>query len=138
MQSILKEHPSIRLAAYAVWTEATELEFFPPADPEHVSFSATNLQATRNPIRVRAKPLHAILAEYGFDHAELLKLDIEGAEYRVLQTTDLDQLGVQVLCVEFHFDEGGIARMIRAIRGIERRGFRAARISQTDVTFLRR
>lgn len=138
IQPLLKFHPTLQFAPYAVWDERTELEFFPPADAAHVSFSATNLQGTRKPIIVKARPLDELMQAFGYAQMQLVKLDIEGAEYRVLQSLDLDALGIEVLCVEFHFGDRGLPRMIRAIRQIEKRGFRVAHIVHTDVTFLRR
>lgn len=138
IQPLLKSHPTLQFAPYAVWDESTELEFFPPADAAHVSFSATNLQRTSDPIIVSARPLHEVMLAFGYERTQLIKLDIEGAEYRVLRSLDLNALGVEVLCVEFHFGDHGLPGMIRAIRQIQKRGFRVAHIVHTDVTFVRR
>jgi hypothetical protein len=40
--------------------------------------------------------------EFGDDHVDLLKLDIEGGEYEVLPTLDLRAMGVKILAVQFH------------------------------------
>lgn len=137
MRPILATQKRLQLEPVAVWTEETDLSFFPPKDPQHVSFSATNLQGTRQPIKVPAKPLPAILQAAGVDQVDLLKLDIEGAEYAVLERLNLDALGARILCVEYHFNGAGLPKMIRAIRSIERRGWRVAYVRHTNVTFLR-
>lgn len=137
IEPIVATHANLRLARYALWTESTELEFFPPADPAHVSFSVTNLQSTESPIVVPGRTLPEIMSEFGHDEVHVLKLDIEGAEYPVLDRLDLDTLGVRVLCVEYHFKEVGLSGMIRAVRRMQRRGFRVGHINRTDVTYTR-
>jgi FkbM family methyltransferase len=138
VEPLVASHETLHLAPYALWTEPTELAFFPPANSDHVSFSATNLQDTHDPIVVPARPLAEIMHEFGFRQAQLVKLDIEGAEFRVLPALDLNGLDVRVLCVEFHFQKSGFGDVVRTIRGVEKQGFRAARMDHTNVTFLRR
>lgn len=129
-------YPNLRLAPYAVWNEDGTVAFYPPRNPEHVSFSATNRQGTSAPTRVPARTITSIAAEFRHDRVDLLKLDIEGAEYGVLADVDLRALGVRILCVEYH-DDHGWPRMLGAVRSVEKQGYRVAAISGTDVTFLR-
>jgi FkbM family methyltransferase len=136
MKPLLAEHPGLRLAPYAVWIEDAELEFFPPADPDHVSFSATNRQHTHEPIIVPARTIASIAEEFGHERIDLLKLDIEGAEYPVLDSLDLKLLGVRVLCVEYHADHGWL-RMFKAANSVKRQGYRVSGVNGTDVTFLK-
>jgi FkbM family methyltransferase len=135
MKPLLIEYPNLRLVPYAVWTADTEIDFFPPADPVHVSFSATNRQHTSEPIRVPARTIASIAEELGHKRVDLLKLDIEGAEYGVLDSLDLGRLGVRVLCVEYHNDQG-FWSMLKAARSIIRRGYQVSAVRRTDVTFV--
>lgn len=136
MRPLVAERENLRLAPYALWTDDSEVEFFPPAESSHVSFSVTNRQHTSRPLRVPARTLTSIAAEFGHDQIDLLKLDVEGAEYPVLQNLDLRALGVQVLCVEYHGDHG-FRGIWRAARSILKRGYRAVAVDGTDVTFVR-
>lgn len=133
---LLDRHSNLRLAPYALWTHDTQVEFFPPADVSHVSFSVTNRQHTATPLRVPARTIASIAGEFGHEHIDLLKLDIEGAEYPVLSGLDLAALGVRVLCVEYHNDHG-YRKMVRAARAIVRRGYAISAVKRTDVTFRR-
>jgi FkbM family methyltransferase len=137
MKPIVARHERLSLVPYAVWTEEGELDFFPPADPAHVSYSATNRQHTADPIRVPARTLAGIARELGHERVDLVKLDIEGAEYPVLDSLDLGSLGVRVLCVEFHPDPG-LRRMLATVRAVMRHGYEVAAVDRTDVTFIRR
>jgi FkbM family methyltransferase len=135
IQPLLTSHPRLRLAPYALWTEDTEVEFFAPANREDVSFSLSNRQRTDDAIAVQARMLSSICAEMGHASIDLLKIDIEGAEYQVMQALDLYALEVKVLCVEYHPDHG-LLTMLRAVNGMRKRGYRPVAATRTDVTFV--
>lgn len=137
IKPVVAMHPNLSFVPYALWTEDDEIDFFPPENPEHVSFSATNRQETANPVRVPARSLRSIMSEFGHTRIDLLKLDIEGAEYPVLDSWGLEGLGVQVLCVEYHNDHG-LRRMWGAVRTVMHRGYEIGAVNRTDVTFIRR
>jgi FkbM family methyltransferase len=136
MKPLLAKHPRLRLVPYAVWTRDSEIDFFPPSDVRHVSYSATNRQQTTNPIRVPARRIGSIAREFGHERVDLIKLDIEGAEYQVVESLELERLGVRVLCVEYHNDYG-LQRMLGAVRSVLRRGYQILTVNRTDVTFVR-
>lgn len=84
-----------------IWDKEDTLEFFVPANPNHISHSLVNLQKTAESIRVKVKRLSSLMKELGHQKIDLLKIDIEGAEYKVLESVIEDQIDVRVLCVEF-------------------------------------
>lgn len=136
MRPVVAAHDNLRLAPYALWTHDTDVAFFPPADAGHVSFSVTNRQHTSTPLRVPGRAIDSIAEECGHGHIDLLKLDIEGAEYALLESLDLEALGVRVLCVEYHNDHG-FWKMLEAARSVKRQGYRVVAVRKTDVTFRR-
>jgi FkbM family methyltransferase len=136
MKPLLAEHTNLKLAPYALWTHDIDIEFFPPANASHVSFSVTNRQHTSMPLRVPARTITSIATEFGHGRIDLLKLDIEGAEYPVLSSLNLGVLGVRVLCVEYHNDYG-FWEMRKAARSIMRQGYQVSAVNKTDVTFRR-
>lgn len=138
IEPLVESRPTLTFVPVALWTEDTELEFFPPANPEHVSFSATDRQGvSAEPLIVPARSLETLCSDAGFATLDFLKLDIEGAEYPVLESIDLKAAGVRVLCVEFHNDHG-LRAMYRAIRRVERQGYNVVNVRNTDVTFVAR
>jgi len=76
--------------------------FYMPKDPGHVSASIDNLQKTKDFFRGNVKRLSKIMEENNHKSIDLLKLDIEGAEYGVIDTIIEDGIRVGVLCLEFH------------------------------------
>jgi hypothetical protein len=77
------------------------LRFYAPKDPAHVSHSLVNLQKTEAYIEVKVKTLRQLMDENGHQRLDLLKLDIEGAEYKVIDSLLADAIDVGVLCVEY-------------------------------------
>ena len=136
MKPLVADHPNLALAPYAVWTEDTEIDFYPPSNVKDVSYSATNRQRTRKPMRVPARTVPSIAHQFGHERIDLLKLDIEGAEYPVLESLELEMLGTRVLCVEYHTDYS-LRRMSAAVNSIVEQGYQIATVNRTDVTFVR-
>ena len=60
-----------------------------------------NLQNTEKYIEVSVKRLSQIMKENGHQKIDLLKIDIEGAEYKVIDSIMEDSIDIRVVCVEF-------------------------------------
>jgi FkbM family methyltransferase len=113
---------------YGLWSKEDELKFYAPKDPSHVSRSLLNLQKTDDYISVSVKRLSSVMKELGHSRIDLLKIDIEGAEYKVIESILEDGLDVRVLCVEydeyFHPLDADFRIRIRAsIEGLIARGY---------------
>lgn len=78
-----------------------EAIFYPPKDPNKISYSVSwwpKLSETEE--RFPVKRLSTIMRELGHGHIDLLKLDIEGSEYRVLN--DIGNIGAKQILIDFH------------------------------------
>jgi FkbM family methyltransferase len=76
----------------------------------------------------------------GHDFIDLLKIDIEGFEYEVLESCLKDGIPIKQICVEFHdfFPEISKARTKEMIRALRSRGFDLIHRHRHDHTFLQR
>ncbi len=95
--------------------------FAPPADAAHVSHTMLGSPDSAS-IDQPVKRLPTIMGVLGHARVDLLKMDIEGAEYAVVR--DLVSCGVRPrqLLVEFHHGRGGITpehtdEALEALRG---------------------
>lgn len=76
------------------------LRFAPPPDPKEGSwFTASAGAAT---IEVPCLDLATLMKQNGHERIDLLKIDIEGAEYDVLESILTHKLKVKQVLVEFH------------------------------------
>jgi FkbM family methyltransferase len=81
--------------------------FAPPANPAHVSHSVLSGHGGER-IEFPVKRLGSVLAELGHERIDLLKLDIEGSEYEVLDDLLATLPLPKQLMVEFHHGMGGV------------------------------
>lgn len=119
--------PQFHLLEYGIAAYDGAAQFFPPENPAHISH--TMLQKEGAAISVPVKRLQTIMRELGHTHIDLLKMDIEGAEYAVLE--DIAKLPIKQLLVEFHHRWQGIGfeKTIAAIRLLKTNGFQVFAIS---------
>ena len=100
-----------------LWGRDEVMRFFAPADPSHVSHSVLDLQKTGHGFDAECRRLTSLMSVRGHDRLDLLKLDIEGAEYETLSALLADGLDVAVVCVEYdeahHPRDAGHRRRIR-------------------------
>lgn len=111
-----------------VWNQDDTLKFYAPKNPSHVSHSALNLQRTQDFFYARVKTLKTIMNEQGHKELALLKLDIEGAEYAVVDFIVDNAIDIRILCVEydeyFHpMDNGYLARIAKSVERLCNAGF---------------
>ena len=73
---------------------------------------------------------------------DLLKMDIEGSEYVVLDNLIKENVAVTQICIEFHhrFEGIGLQKTKRAIEDLNKNGFKLVAISDTkeEYTFVHR
>lgn len=142
----IADEPRYRFLPYGLWSEDTTLTFYAPEDPQNVSHSA--LAGMRRPgsasfsAPVRALP--SIMRELGHDRIDLLKLDIEGAEYAVLSAMLAEGILPHVLCVDFDqpqniYSRAGVQlffRPVQMVRHLQEAGYRLAHVDQMNCLFL--
>jgi FkbM family methyltransferase len=119
--------PEFHLQEYGIAAYDGSANFFPPENPAHISH--TMLQKDGAAISVPVKRLKTIMNELGHNHIDLLKMDIEGAEYPVLE--DILDLPIKQLLVEFHHRWEGIGfeKTLSMIRLLKQHGYQLFAIS---------
>ncbi len=101
------------------------------------SLSAAGLYDTDEWMEVDGRTIPSLMQEFGDDHVDLLKIDVEGIEYDLMPTLDLVGLGVRVFAVQLHHT-GSVADAKRLVAGVERQGFRlVAQRPVVKLTFAR-
>ena len=84
-----------------LWDKEEILKFYAPRTPQHVSHSALNLQKTETYFQARVRRLFEIMKDNSHKRIDLLKIDIEGAEYKVIRSIIEDNLYIKILCLEY-------------------------------------
>lgn len=112
--------------------------FGEPDDPREGSFKKTSSSSM---LTLKCKSVESVAFENKWTKVDLLKIDIEGFEYEVIQTTLSSDIFIAQICVEFHTSEmiginetvWDIVRMVLVLR---RRGYRLVSIRRSDFTFI--
>jgi FkbM family methyltransferase len=129
--------PNFHFHPIGLWSRNGEILFHAPQNPRHASYSALNLQGTDRAVRCPVKTLSTLMSELGHERIDLLKMDIEGAEFDVIDSLVNDDLDVETICVEFHRNVGGVERIIDAITRLETHGWMPIFVERWNVTLTR-
>ena len=88
---------------YGLAAQDGEMRFYEPANPEFVSHSILNLHKTSQYFSAPVRRVSSILNDFigGRGRFALLKIDIEGAEYQVIEDMITTQILPEILLVEF-------------------------------------
>jgi FkbM family methyltransferase len=118
-----------------LWSADQTCRFYAPANPRHVSHSIVNLQGTERFFEAECLRLSSLMRRMRHERIDLLKLDIEGAEYAVLGTLLEDGIRPRVLCVEFDeayhpLDSGFVARIRDQVSRLRAAGYRVVALER--------
>lgn len=104
--------------------------------PVSESVSAADLYDSARYVELPGRSLASLMAEYGDQRIDFLKLDMEGSEYEFLPTLDLAKLGVRALTVQLHHN-GTVRRARALIAGLREKGYvHVARRPVVKLTFV--
>ena len=117
-------------------------KFNPPENPEHVSYTMLDRPSTsHSAIEAKVYRLETIMNMLGHKKIDVLKMDIEGGEYEVIEDLTKADIEIGQLLVEFHhrFEHVGVSRTRRAIRLLNNKGFRIFHVSPSkeEYSFVR-
>jgi FkbM family methyltransferase len=114
-----------------------ETLFYLPENPDHVSATMDRKRNSQEYVTVKVERLADIMKRYGHQHIDLLKMDIEGAEYSVITDILASGIPIRQLLVEFHhrFPNIGIDKTNDAIRDLRNSGFALFNVSEIGEEF---
>ena len=114
------------MQAVAVGDRTGWMKFYPPANPDHVSHSLVVKHThMTSEFEVPVRRLEDLAREQGHQRIDILKMDIEGAEYGVIHDLVQSDLEVKQLAIEFHhrYFRFGFLKTRLAIRMLRRHGY---------------
>ena len=120
-----------------------EASFFPPDNPAFISHTMLPRESGGGrAIRVDVRRLSTLMRDLGHDRLDVLKMDIEGAEYDVIDDIVASGVHIDQLLIEFHhrFPNVGIERTRQAVTKLNAAGYRIFFVSDVgeEYGFIRR
>lgn len=109
-------------------------QFFVPENPNHISHSIIHHSNTKNrSINVQIRRLETITTDLGHKHIDILKMDIEGAEYQVIKDILSSNFEIHQILVEFHhrFINNGIVKTKEIIGLLNNNGYKLFNVSSS-------
>ncbi len=127
---------------YGIGSQDGSVVFHPPENSNFVSYSVLPRgRVTAPPVEAPVSRLATIMKKLGHAKIDVLKMDIEGAEYEVLCDLLSCKVPVRQLLVEFHhrWRDVGLDRTKSAIQDLNRAGFRIFHVSASgeEYSFLK-
>lgn len=121
-----------------------EKAFYPPRRATSTNYSPIDRGQSfdgKEVVKAPVARLQTIMRRLGHDHIDLLKMDIEGGEYNVIDDMLACNLDVRQFIVEFHhnFRTVPLQRTVDAVASLRRAGFSMFHVSDRsyEMSFLR-
>ena len=133
----LKKQPLPKTLQHHAWGIADyngSAKFHLPKNPDHVSHSMVDSQTTTDEsVEVEVKTISSIMKQLKHNRIDLLKMDIEGAEYTVLKELLKSSIRPKLLLVEFHhrFKSIGAKKTRTAVKELRSTGYQLYYVSKT-------
>lgn len=132
--------PQFIFSPVGLWDSETTLLFFAPKTRGWVgSYSALNLQGTSDDeaVSLPVKRLSVLMQENGHQHIDFLKMDIEGAEYRVIEEIIEKQIPITWLAIEFD-QPVPFWTTNKALQRLRESGFELCKVDRWNFVFCNR
>ena len=114
-----KQLETITFIETGLWDEKKQIRFYHPSKENYDGHSITNLQNTSEYIEASVDTMANCMKELNHSQVDVLKIEIEGSEYTVIDNVLRDKLDVKMILVEFdefHHREGKKLATMRRIR----------------------
>ena len=123
---------------FGLSAENGHMDFFPPSKASSTHFSPIDRYGdTNNVVRAPVKDIDTIASELNHKEVDLLKMDIEGAEYEVIEALPKNRVAINQILIEFHHMYKGvpISKTVDAISTLSNLGFELFNISPRTYEF---
>jgi len=119
-----------------------EASFYSPQNPDNVSYSMEkNTFVSSDTVEVKVLRLKKIMNILGHSKIDVLKMDIEGAEYDVISDIIKSDIEIGQLLVEFHHRliSNGIKKTKRSIQELNNANYKIFHVSDTgeELSFMK-
>jgi FkbM family methyltransferase len=123
---------------YGLGASDGEISFFAPSPHSGMfSTSSRHRHVTKTQVRLPVRTLSTIAAALGSTSIDVLKMDIEGAEYDLIPSIIHCPVPIKQLLIEFHHRAGigSLKDTVSCVRQLRSAGFQLFHVSETSSEF---
>ncbi len=128
---------NIKFYEYGIWCRTEKVQFFAPQKDEYVSHSIVNLQKKHSTFEAQCFTVKDLMEKLKHKKIDLLKLDVEGAEYEVIDNLISSKLDIHVLYIEFHEIENFMEKTKKSVKDLSQLGYKVIDIKKRDILFIK-
>lgn len=130
----------MRYLNLGLWDKNTSIHFYSPANEKHVSHSIDNLHNTGGGFDAEVVRLEELMRRAKVDKITVLKMDIEGAEFAVIDDMLKGHIRPWYLLIEFHAGQNKLEkvakfRTARYLKKLAKSGYRLVANRGWDYVF---
>jgi FkbM family methyltransferase len=119
-----------------------KVKFNPPTNPNHISATLVARPETSDQAyKVEVRALKSIMQELGHRQIDLLKMDVEGAEYLVIDDMQSKNIKPSQVLIEFHhrFKNIGAKKTVKSVKQLRDMGYKVFHVSENgeEISFIR-
>lgn len=135
--------PKFHFHPFGLDKETRITHFNLPKNKEHISGSIINHQNVdeNNMVEVQMKSLIDIVSENNHSYIDVLKMDIEGSEYCVIESILNSSIEIRQILLEIHerFFDNGIEKTKELLNSLHQHGYKVFGISDTleEISFIK-
>ncbi len=137
-----KVNEKFHFYTFGISNKSGFVDFFLPKNPEYVSGSLIDTKNvdTAAKVNVVMKSLEDIMNKLNHKHIDVLKMDIEGSEYDVIENILSSKISITQILIEFHdrFFENGTLKTKQAIQKLNDHGYEIYAVSDSfeEISFI--
>lgn len=135
--------PGFIFMDYGIELETGSTNFFLPKNKDYVSGSAMghNNVDLNDTVSVPMKKFEDITKEFGHNHISLLKMDIEGSEYKIIEDILASSIQIDQILIELHerFFVDGKSRTKSLLKSFKEKGYAVFAVSESfeEISFIK-
>ena len=129
---------------FGIGKQTEDTSFFLPVNDENVSGSIAKHErvSESKKISVHMKSIKDIMYRLGHTHIDVLKMDIEGSEYEIIEELVKSNIPINQLLIEFHdrFFKTNTPKSLDSVNLLKNSGYEIFAVSDSyeEVSFLRK
>lgn len=137
-------HSNFHFYDFGISNRTEKIDFYLPKNSEHVSGSIiTHKNINKdNKVNVEMKTLKDTMLQLGHQHIDVLKMDIEGSEYDVIENILNSDIPITQILIEFHdrFFTNGTLKTKQAVKQLNEKGYLIFATSDSfeEVSFIKK